>query len=313
MCDQHEQTDLSSCTCQALGEVENCQSVWSSGGSNSGDGSNGNNTGDDNNNGGSSNNEEEECTTSGTVIIDDEPSSNIGEECTPNESVGVLSPALNDCEKLSNLANSASFQLRMQELIENTTGNTEIVYYGRINNSNGHTTYDGSDRYESNPDIVGVDIPNPTSSVDSYIHNHFNNGTGCLSVFSGSDLYSVYQLYINEKINDLKSFTLVVTSPGNSLSSDEDDTVYAITIDNETDFIEFGAFYLSDYLLADAFFANNGIKPFISNNLNEERLSRLLKEKNIGMKLFRGNKDNLNDWTEIKIRNNNSLIEKPCN
>ena len=46
-------------------------------------------------------------------------------------------------------------------------------------------------------------MPLPNTKVDSFIHNHFNNGNGTLSVFSGSDLYSLYELYINDKIKDL--------------------------------------------------------------------------------------------------------------
>ncbi|WP_283637548.1 hypothetical protein [Aquaticitalea lipolytica] len=159
-------------------------------------------------------------------------------------------------------------------------------------------------------------MPLPNTKVDSFIHNHFNNGNGTLSVFSGSDLYSLYELYINDKIKDLSKFVMVVTTPGNNISSTDDDTLYAITINNGTEFAAFGEKYLTDPNIVDIILYNNKrnyISSNISNELNEERFVRMLQKNNSGMSVYRGDRTNLNSWTKLSIRNNYTLKEVNCN
>lgn len=291
--------------------VENCQTVWSSGGQgNEGDGSG---DGDGSNNGGGDGSDP--CITTGTTIIDNQPISGIGTGCTPNDGTGVLPTLASDCNKLADLSNSPTYQLRMQELIANTTGNTEILYYGKTYD-NGNTIYNDQERYEGQPDVVGVDAPFPSSKIDSFIHNHFNNGNGTLSVFSGSDLYSLYQLYINNKIDDLSKFIMVVTTPGNNIASTEDDTVYAMTIANGTEFAAFGAKYLVDPIIVDNLLydsQDNRIDKNISNSINEERFTRMLQSNNSGLNIYRGDRDDLSSWTQLRIKSDNSLKENNCN
>ncbi|WP_283637546.1 hypothetical protein [Aquaticitalea lipolytica] len=224
---------------------------------------------------------------------------NAGDTNLPDDldnTVATLPNIDNTCNKLSKVSNSPSFQLRMQELIANTVNNTEIFYYGRHLN-NGNMDYSANDRYEGQPNFVGVDVPLPNTKVDSFIHNHFNNGNGTLSVFSGSDLYSLYELYINDKIKDLSKFVMVVTTPGNNISSTDDDTVYAITINNSLEFATFGTKFLTDPLIVDVLLYNdrdNKIDKNISNELNEERFVRMLQKNSSGMSVYRGNRTNLN-------------------
>ena len=47
--------------------------------------------------------------------------------------------------------------------------------------------------------------------------------------------------------------------------------------------------------------------------LNLERLAKLLKEKMLGMTLYRGDPNDLSNWTRLKIRNNGTLKENNCN
>ena len=67
-----------------------------------------------------------------------------------------------DCNNLTDLANSPSFQQRMQELIANNSGNTEIGYYGR-NDANDNMVYDANDRFESMPNAQEVKPNEPNT------------------------------------------------------------------------------------------------------------------------------------------------------
>jgi len=219
---------------------------------------------------------------------------------------------ISDCNLLENLSTSPDFINKMQELINNTSGNTEIGYFGSTD-SNGDTTLPV--RVESPENVRGFDTTiYSTEQVDVFMHNHFNNGQGSLYVFSGSDLYTLYQLYLNGNITDTNNFVMLVATPGGSGVNDEE-TLYAITIKNETSFVTFGANFLHDFFLIDNLYNNdtNLISPNISNDLNEERFAKLLKTFNSGLTVFKGDKDNLSSWSKLKVKNNNTLIEKNCN
>ncbi len=227
----------------------------------------------------------------------------------------VISAGVNDdCSLLEDLSNSGSFQERMQELLAQTTNNTEVGYWGIVTDDS--MLYHDNYRFEGKPGVVGVDTFLPPAPVDSFIHNHFNNGNGTLSVFSGSDLYTVYQLFINGYINDLDDFVMVVATPGDNVNSPDDDTVYAITINSETDFAAFGSVFLNQAEAVDRIIYGTPEEPIhhnISSALNEERLARAFKNNNTGMTLYRGDRNDLNNWTRLKIKNDNTLKEDNCN
>ncbi len=241
--------------------------------------------------------------------------------------VGVLDEddvLISKCKKLKKLSESSSFQQRMQELINNTSGNTEINYWGRNDNLN-NMNYADSDRSESAENAREIKPNPPISSVDSYIHNHsfvtVINQSGQpvtykpFPVFSGADLYTVSNMYVNGLINDLSDFIIVVATPGQNINSTDDDTVYAITITNTQQFINLANALAVTPLLIDNFYndPNNLISTSISTSVNEERLARLFKDKKMGMQLFRGDKDDLNNWTQIKVKNNGEIQKKNCN
>ena len=247
----------------------------------------------------------------------------------PNDEgdVGVLGEdeiLFNKCKKLKKLAQSANFQLRMQELINNTSGNTEINYWGRNDNFN-NMNYADSDRSESAENAREIKPDPPTSPVDSFIHNHsfvtVPNENGQpetykpFPVFSGADLYTVSNMYVNGLINDLSDFIIVVATPGQNINSTDDDTVYAITISNTQQFINLANALAQTPLLIDNFYndPNNLISTSISTSVNEEHLARLFKDNKMGMQLFRGDKDDLTNWTQIKVKNNGEIQEKNCN
>ncbi|MBL7559035.1 hypothetical protein JAO71_04390 [Olleya sp. YSTF-M6] len=219
---------------------------------------------------------------------------------------------ITDCNLLENLSASPDFANKMQELINNTSGNTEITYFGNTD-ENGTTSL--PIRVESEEGVRGIDIGvNSTEQIDVFMHNHFNNGQGSLSVFSGSDLFTLYQLYLNGNITDVDNYVMLVATPGGSGANDEE-TVYAITINNESSFSQFGANFLHEYNLIDLIYDSKGnkISPNISNSLNEERFTKLLNTFNSGLTIFKGDKDDLSNWSKLKVTQSNNITNKDCN
>tara|TARA_R110002124_G_scaffold86007_1_gene222812 strand:+ start:193 stop:1710 length:1518 start_codon:yes stop_codon:yes gene_type:complete len=216
------------------------------------------------------------------------------------------------CEELQQIANNGNFTQRMQELRTATTGNKEIQYYG-IRDNDGNMNYADEDRVEGDETYEGVHaIPDHVinNPVDSAIHNHF---LGALPVFSPGDLYSLYHLYDNNLIVDTSTFIMYVTTTGNSNSTTDDDTLYAITISDTTQFQVNGALFLSDEDAIGSFYYHKGINPNISTSLNEQRFLELIKERNLGLTLYKGDKDNFSNWSQLKLKNDNSIKSTNCN
>ncbi|MGY0393552.1 hypothetical protein ACW5R3_13470 [Bizionia sp. KMM 8389] len=205
-------------------------------------------------------------------------------KCVPVDTDSVMTEdqedaatLISDCNVLNDLSASPDFPTRMQDLIANVTGNTEIAYYGETN-SNDVTSFpnDSNHRFESLPNAGAVvDFPLPVSVINAIIQNHFNDGTGSYSIFSPQDLASFFSLYSNSTgsslIQDLDNFVAIVLTPGETASPD-DDTVYALTISSTIDFTAVADLYAISPELIKVEYENRKISPNISNNLNEERL-----------------------------------------
>jgi len=242
------------------------------------------------------------CDSNGECIPDDQVENN---DTSTNVDISDFVELVRNCRLLDDLSNSPSFALRMQELIDNTTGNTERGYWGR-NNTDGEMEYDTSDRFEGVPGVREITLNLPTSPIDSYIHNHFNNGLGSFSIFSGGDLFTLFTLFDNGFISDVDNFVMVVATPHN--------TVYAITISDADDFQNFGNLFLGNIdTIENMYVFPFGIDPNISNELNEFRLTRLLENQKLGLRLYRGDTNDLNNWTRLKLRSNGELKENNCN
>ena len=224
-----------------------------------------------------------------------------------------------DCNNLEDLANSASFHERMAELIANNSGNTEIGYWGYKNDQD-QVNYPNNDidRFESNPNVMHLDPSTPQDPIDSYIHNHFNgvwpNGTPrkTLPVPSGADLSTLYNLNRTGRIKKLNEFVMVMTAPGDT-SSPDDDTVYAITISNTVQFNTLTPVLGESPEIIDLNFAEYEVNNEYSSALNEKNLANLLKDKNYGLTLYRGDKNNLSSWTRLKPKTDGSIRETNCN
>ena len=115
--------------------------------------------------------------------------------------------------------------------------NTEISYLG-VTDSNGNTTFPSEYRDEGVANSNEVPLRVPTSPINVTLHNHAtitqnpNNtpviGNGSLPIHSPSDLYGIYDYYINGNIDNTDNYVNIVITP--------DQTLYAITISNESDF-----------------------------------------------------------------------------
>jgi hypothetical protein len=216
----------------------------------------------------------------------------------------------NDCNKLEALSSSPDFQNKMEEILAGTSGSTEIGYYGR-KNEDGEIEYLAEDRHESDPDNVEIATDPPATAIDSDIHNHFNDGLGSLSVFSGADLYTTHQLFYYDLIENNNQYIKVLATPGDNISPD-DDTVYALKIKGGANFNDFGLNYLNDPLIADVYFKEKGIVANNSTAQQEKLLVELLNELDSGLVIYRGDKNNLNNWTQLKINNNGNFEENDC-
>ena len=106
---------------------------------------------------------------------------------------------------------------------------------------------------------------------------------------------------------------MYVTTTGNSNSTTDDDTLYAITISDTTQFQVNGALFLSDEDAIGSFYYHKGINPNISTSLNEQRFLELIKERNLGLTLYKGDKDNFSNWSQLKLKNDNSIKSTNCN
>lgn len=215
-----------------------------------------------------------------------------------------------DCILLTNLSNSEDFQNKMEELLDNNDGETEIGYWGREDEDD-NATYSNDDRFESEPGSRELNPLLPSGTIDSYIHNHFNDGNGSLPTFSPADVYTLGLL--RPSMSHQPDFVAVMTAPGDNVNSADDDTVYAIIINNTSDFSTFANTILSNLDFAESFFYEEGLRQGASSDIVERQMVEILQENDSGLRIYRGDKNNLSSWTRIRMNNNGDLIERNCN
>lgn len=130
-----------------------------------------------------------------------------------------------------------------------------------------------------------------------------------LSIFSGSDIRAIYQLYQNGNIADLDTFTIsVVTAFG---------TTYSLKIDSITDFLDFATNNLNNDDNFESFEQDYDDAFDLYTNWygeTEARENALLKTlEDSGLILFKGN-SNFNDWQSIKLDSSSmNTISGDCN
>ncbi|MDC6364505.1 MULTISPECIES: hypothetical protein [Flavobacteriaceae] len=206
------------------------------------------------------------------------------------------SPPPNPCKQMDKLGDDTNIFNALIDLKAKVSADREYgraIYY---NDPIGFSPY-----LTGAPGGAGISIT-VTSKIDGFMHSHY---TGLLSIFSGSDVKAVYDLYKANKIKNWKTFVFMVVTGG---------TTYAIKIDNINDFNSFGNNFLSS---ADKFnffeqLFDSKVNTTNSNLQNEIGFANLIKGS--GLKLFKGNPINFSTWTGITTNNaGTGIINDNCN
>jgi hypothetical protein len=206
------------------------------------------------------------------------------------------------CEELSRLSSNDSYIERMNELKTATAGNKEISYRGI--GAFGHADdFPNSTRAEGNPNEHTLKFDISLGTINSVIHNHF--GATSLPIFSPFDIFAIYKLYLDGRIQDLTTFTMVVITP-NSL--------YCIKIEDVQQFADMAVIYGITHQNMKDLYDEEKINVAISPVFNEAKLVSLLNNQNTGLRLFRGDRDDFSKWTElVKVKVGGSVKTKTCN
>ena len=214
------------------------------------------------------------------------------------ETAPIIMQLDNPCEQMDKLAKDPSFINKMKDLQSKTNQNYESGYViKRDGDALSYTSIQG----DSNQGQIDFAV---NDKIDGYMHNHY---TGLLSIFSGTDIRAMFQLYQGSHINRLMTFTMtVVTANGTS---------YALKVSDYSKFISFGNNYLSSDSSFNSFesiYSNlYNISPSNSNTNNETNFLRMLDQLDSGLKLFKGN-SNFDDWTPIDVSATGAVVENNC-
>lgn len=233
--------------------------------------------------------------------VEDEPTPVICAKGLVKDENGDCIKFVGPCDTANNLEINSDFINKMKDLKSNTSLNYETGFVVHSPN-NGNYQYDYIQGNSNDPQI-GFSLQ---GKIDGYIHSHYG---GTLSIFSGSDIRAIYQLYSNDNIRDVPSFFCgVVTSQG---------TTYLLMIDDVGLFNNFGNQYLSDdesFQLFENTFSllfNISVNNSILNN--ENSLLNMLESMNSGLKLFKGDYNNYSSWNPKGVDTNGATINSDCN
>lgn len=149
--------------------------------------------------------------------------------------------------------------------------------------------------------------------ISGFFHTHYSIKKQ-FSIFSLSDIYSIYDLAINNNIYDDSFTAILVTAHG---------TKYAIKFDNPQSLVNFGNFWFVDWDLDLSSIPegtyeskrkkiekiyNQGIKKSNSNSKNEMNFVKFIEKYNLGISIYKSN-ENFTEWEKI----NNDGTTTPCN
>ena len=207
----------------------------------------------------------------------------------------------NPCEQMGNLEEDSGFKERMEDLAQKTDLDYEIGFlltiegdqynYKEINGQSGEAS---------------IDLPNNIGTINGYMHTHY---TGLYSTFSGSDIRAIYQLYRNNNISNLESFTASVVT--------NHSTTYSLKIASELDFLNFASVNLRDQSDFEAFEIDyNDAFDLYSTWYGEKDAREMALLKIIegsGLVLFKGN-NTFDDWQSIKLDSSSmNVVNDECN
>jgi len=165
-----------------------------------------------------------------------------------------------------------------------------------VNGSNIYTQVQGS----PNDPQISIEIP-LGEEYSGLIHSHYN---GLLSVFSASDLSTMYSMFLNGNMaQPERNFVMGLVTA--------DSTTYLVVIEDYTKFDNFGQTFFSVpgvYNGLETIYAvTYGITPENTASSNEQNFAKLLKHFNSGLKLMKGNYLNFYGWETVDVDNNNNV------
>ena len=209
---------------------------------------------------------------------------------------------VNPCDWMDVLKGKLDFKAKLDILKTKTSQNFEEgFYYSSQGNSNGDFSYNP---YTGNAGQQYADFNIPGGEkIDGFVHTHFAGG---LSIFSPADLIAYYEIYQDGKVRDVDTYGMqVITNQG---------TVYSLMIDDLAKFQSFGSTALADQSLLSSTFLFLGLTPTSSAGDSERSFLKVLGANGgSGLKLFRGDASNLNNWVPITLDSNDNLIDDDCN
>ena len=145
---------------------------------------------------------------------------------------------------------------------------------------------------------------NSMNPADGYLHSH---PQGALSIFSATDIKTIYDGWVTLGINNLETFTAgVVTASG---------TTYMLKVEDKNAFMNFATAnlkYQNNFEAFEYWYQIYGITENNSTGNVEAGFVNLINNKfNTGLKLFKGNTQNFGQWN-LREYNQGSVINSNC-
>jgi len=185
----------------------------------------------------------------------------------------------NPCDLMEALSKNFDFKKKFEELSHNTGLNYETGYTFSKNGASFTFNYIQG---QGNSQEIYFNLSSP---IDGFIHSHYS---GTLSLFSGTDIRSIYLIYKEGMMNNPLSFSIGVATPqGNS---------YTLGIEDLNQFLSFAMANFSNQMafneLEESYEFNYSIFSNIySNEILGREMAFLETFSGSGLQLFKGNSD----------------------
>lgn len=205
----------------------------------------------------------------------------------------------NPCDIMKILSENFGFKEKMQEMSNNTGLNYETGY--TYSKNGGSYSFNYIQGQPNNPQI-NFSLNSP---IDGIIHSHYS---GTLSLFSATDIQSIFLTYQAGMMNNPLSFTIgVATSQGDT---------YTVGIENLSDFLNFSNTNFgsqTSFQQLENFYENNFIMFTLlgKGEVEARELAFFETFNNSGLQLFKGNAS-FSNFNKIQ-KNNNTISHENCN
>lgn len=208
-----------------------------------------------------------------------------------------VSPPPNPCRQMNQLALETRMISKLKDLKTKTSSNKEYASFVHYTSPMSFSSY-----ITGTPGSGEINFPLPAAGINGLVHSHYN---GLLSIFSGSDVRAIYELYKHGKIKGIKKFVFIVVTSN---------TTYALMVDSTGKFNTFGQNFLSTDEKFQAFELLFRAKVSTSNSNSQNEIGFANLMKGSGLKLFKGNPITFSTWTPITTNSaGNGIINDNCN